>query len=283
MSSKIKTITLWFSLNLLLGSIITFFIYNATTLHFIEVFLITQIATHIISSITAISCFFTGQRIRNQTLRKSLLIVLPVALLTTVIALAICFLLYKLLYQFISIEGRIFLNESIYGFIAPSLLISIGITILVTKIEHEKRLKNQALSANNSNLSGESLEETIPKKGKLPHGLSFREKQNHYIVDFSEIHYISSHGRKSVIHTSRREYITATILKELGIKLPDEFFIRIHKSFIVNIQMISHIQYYMGGSYLLFLKDEEKTTLPVGRKHAAELKDRLNIQPKSTE
>jgi DNA-binding LytR/AlgR family response regulator len=67
-------------------------------------------------------------------------------------------------------------------------------------------------------------------------------------------------------------------MKELELKLINSIFKRIHKQTIVNVTYISHIQYYQGGAYIAFLKDEDETQLSVGRSFASSLKQFLNIK-----
>lgn len=108
-------------------------------------------------------------------------------------------------------------------------------------------------------------------------GLSFKENENHYIIAFQDIIYISAHGRHSLIHTGIRVYETALSLKDIIQKLPDDLFVRIHKQYIVNIKYISHMQYLLGGQYLAYLKDTSKTTLTVGRAYAPLLKGKISF------
>ena len=94
---------------------------------------------------------------------------------------------------------------------------------------------------------------------------------------YGDIVYLSSHGRKTLIHTEYKDYETGQLLKEIERKLPREDFIRIHKRFIVNLKYISRLQYYQGGRYLLYLKDEDENTLPVGPTYTNVLKEKLGI------
>ncbi|MCB1193517.1 MAG: LytTR family transcriptional regulator, partial [Leptospiraceae bacterium] len=118
----------------------------------------------------------------------------------------------------------------------------------------------------------------MSEKQNKPPGFSLKEKENHYLIPYKEILYISSHSRTSVVHTKSRDYAVNLLLKEIENKLPSEQFIRIHKSFIINFPKISHIQYFMGGSYIAFLRDDDETNLPVGRKYAPILKFKMGIE-----
>jgi len=108
--------------------------------------------------------------------------------------------------------------------------------------------------------------------------IMIREKGVYYIVPYNEIIYISSSGRNSVIHTPGREYVTGVSISSMTGKLPADRFLRIHKQFTINIQYTSHFSYYSGGQYILYLKDDEKTNLPVGKVYAEILKERIKFR-----
>lgn len=57
----------------------------------------------------------------------------------------------------------------------------------------------------------------------------------------AEIIYIESMSNYVVIHTSQRKYMVYLTFKGIEEKLPGELFLRIHKSYIVNIQAIDAI------------------------------------------
>lgn len=105
-----------------------------------------------------------------------------------------------------------------------------------------------------------------------------REKGIHYIIPVNEIIYLSSNGRNSVLHTINRDYETGVTLSDMTGKLASSKFIRIHKQYTVNIMFASHFSYYLGGQYILFLRDDDRTNLPVGKTFADDLKGSVNFK-----
>ncbi|MDF3819753.1 LytTR family DNA-binding domain-containing protein [Leptospira sp. 96542] len=112
------------------------------------------------------------------------------------------------------------------------------------------------------------------------------EKQTHlkiqsdsatFLLPIHEIQFISANNKSCVIHTNTKDYETAKLLKEIEEKLPSDHFFRIHKGFLVNLQFVSSLRYDKGGAYTLQLKNEDETTLPVGRSFAQSLKDALKL------
>jgi DNA-binding LytR/AlgR family response regulator len=122
----------------------------------------------------------------------------------------------------------------------------------------------------------------INKKTKNPNsavkvGLYFKVDENRYILSYDDIMYVASEGRHSFIHTKTKTYETAKPMKEISKKLPQDMFIRIHKQYIVNLKAISHVQYLIGGQYVAFIKDAEKSELTIGRMYVSGLKEKLTF------
>jgi len=108
-------------------------------------------------------------------------------------------------------------------------------------------------------------------------GFSFKEHGKHYILPYQDIIYLTSHGQNTIIHTRDHEYESHMLLKKIEKKLPNNIFLRIHKQYMVNIRYIAAVEYYIGGQYIAFLNDEDENSLPVGKKYAPLLKDRLRL------
>lgn len=109
-------------------------------------------------------------------------------------------------------------------------------------------------------------------------GVSVKEGSKIYFIPYNEIIYISAHEKKCIVHTADKEYSTRKHLKYFSHVLPFPQFVRIHKGYLVNLYAISHIEYFMGGSYLAYLKDSENTNLPVGRTFVPTLKKTIGLE-----
>ncbi|PJZ64665.1 DNA-binding response regulator [Leptospira wolffii] len=107
------------------------------------------------------------------------------------------------------------------------------------------------------------------------HGLFILEKENHFLIPYKDINFISSRDNFSVVHTEEREYVTYKSLKSLEAKLPPSKFLRIYKQYIINLEKLSHLQSDNMGNYSVFLKDDDETQLPVGRKYISKIKELL--------
>lgn len=98
-----------------------------------------------------------------------------------------------------------------------------------------------------------------------------------HFISFQDIQYISANNKSSVVHTIHKDLETSKLLKEIEDKLPTNQFVRIHKGFIINLDFVANLRYDKGGAYSLQLKNEDETTLPVGRSYAQNLKEILKL------
>lgn len=98
-----------------------------------------------------------------------------------------------------------------------------------------------------------------------------------FLLPYPDIQFISANNKCCVVHTTQKDYETPKLLKEIEEKLPSDQFIRIHKGFLVNLSYVASLRYDKGGSYTIQLKNEDETTLPVGRSYAQALKEALKL------
>ena len=108
-------------------------------------------------------------------------------------------------------------------------------------------------------------------------GLSFKEDNKHHIVDYDEIIYLTSKARHTIIHTDDQVFEASKLLKDLVEKLPTDRFLRVHKQHCINLKYAFRLEHLPGGLCKITLKDNKNTMLPVGKKYAPELKERLRI------
>lgn len=89
-------------------------------------------------------------------------------------------------------------------------------------------------------------------------------------VRFRDILYLEASGSYCVIHLSATENITCTrTLSEIVRHFPATSFIRVHRSFVVNLE---HVDRYLGNQLWV-----EKVSIPIGRLFKKEVLNHLNI------
>jgi DNA-binding LytR/AlgR family response regulator len=93
----------------------------------------------------------------------------------------------------------------------------------------------------------ESIESIAVKTGKKLH-----------IIPITEIICLQAYGDYVNIMTLHKTHLKEQTLKYFEEHLPDEQFLRVHRSYIVNIHAIQAIERYGREQYLLILSNKEK-------------------------
>jgi hypothetical protein len=93
-------------------------------------------------------------------------------------------------------------------------------------------------------------------------------------ITVSEILYFSASPPYINIHLAGKKYLQNETLKSISIKLNPEQFVRVHKSTIVNIQMVASYITRLNGDYDIKMKNNVQ--LRVSRNFAADFKSLFN-------
>jgi len=86
-------------------------------------------------------------------------------------------------------------------------------------------------------------------------------------VDIKDIHYIEAERNYCRIYSKDKEYLLVMTLKDMDEKLPNRHFLRVHRSFIVNLSQIDEI----ATSHIVIAKK----AIPVSKSLKEELLNRL--------
>jgi DNA-binding LytR/AlgR family response regulator len=118
------------------------------------------------------------------------------------------------------------------------------------------------------------IERTGPKK-------SSHTEENDYVyvkadkklikVKYSDIIYIEGLKDYVIIRVNESRIVTLQTMKSLTDKLPSDLFIRVHRSYLVNIDKISSI---MGNMIEVFEKGKSKL-IPIGKNYKDELMETI--------
>lgn len=103
-----------------------------------------------------------------------------------------------------------------------------------------------------------------------------KNKQGINLVDMSDIIIVQREERSTVIYTKDSSYVTSESLSELEERLNRSLFFRSHKSYIINLAMISKIFPYGRWTYIVKLKGTDKDALLTHDKYE-EIKDIFSI------
>jgi len=96
-------------------------------------------------------------------------------------------------------------------------------------------------------------------------------------IPYSEILYCEASEGGVKVFTLKDEYYFDGTLTELETRLKDEGFMRIHKSYIVNLKRIEAVMPWFKGTYWIVIEGT-KTQIPVSKSIIKELKEILGIK-----
>lgn len=98
-------------------------------------------------------------------------------------------------------------------------------------------------------------------------------KSNSKLVKVQNDHILFVEALKDyvIIHTSEDKYTIHSTMKDIEKKLPEESFMRVHRSYILNLKKIKSIE-----SALVILEDSDKK-IPIGGSYKDELFKKLNL------
>ncbi|MFK8061427.1 MAG: LytR/AlgR family response regulator transcription factor [Polaribacter sp.] len=88
-------------------------------------------------------------------------------------------------------------------------------------------------------------------------------------INIPDIYFVEAKGDYISIKTEEKNYIVHSTLKKIEDKLPSSLFLRIHRSFVINISEIIDIE---DNSVLI-----KKSVIPISRSNKSELMKRLNL------
>ena len=89
---------------------------------------------------------------------------------------------------------------------------------------------------------------------KLSRVIVKKNSEFHCIL-VNQIRYIEANGDYVLIYTDTNKYLKDQTMKYWETHLPDDYFVRIHRSFIVNILVIAKIELYEKETYKVHLKN----------------------------
>ena len=150
-----------------------------------------------------------------------------------------------------------------------------------TKIIFTTAFSNYAVAAFEKNasdyllkpISFERFLASIKKVSEKPKALSPQSPDDHFYIksnikgkviklSFSDIYYFESIKNYIAIYTIDNKYVTYLSMKELEKILPEQRFLRVHKSFIVSTRMITSVD---GSSIQL----QNNFNIPIGQTYKA--------------
>jgi DNA-binding LytR/AlgR family response regulator len=96
------------------------------------------------------------------------------------------------------------------------------------------------------------------------------------LVPRSSVRWVEAHGDYARLHTNENSsHLVRIPLSQLEDRWSDAGFVRIHRSYLVALPLITELRMSSSGYVVRVGHGEDATELPVSRRHTRDLKDRL--------
>jgi two-component system LytT family response regulator len=140
-----------------------------------------------------------------------------------------------------------------------------------------KPLKKERIAKAIEKLLDNIHQEVVHRKYTIDDTLFLSTGRRACFLKLKNICYLQADSCYSKIFLSENVYKSSTrTLKKWEELLPEHEFVRIHRSFIINIDHINEIKKRNNGTYLVFLKDI-KSPIGLSRRCASTLKARISL------
>jgi len=117
--------------------------------------------------------------------------------------------------------------------------------------------------------STEAVSKTEPEEVSSGNDLYVNIDRRLIKIDIPSIYLVEAKGDYIQVKTENKNYTVHSTLKKIADKLPDNLFLKVHRSYIINIKKIIDIE---DNSVLI-----KKDVIPVSRSNRSELMKRLNL------
>ena len=115
------------------------------------------------------------------------------------------------------------------------------------------------------------------KKPKRLLSLSIKKKDKIILVDFEQISHFKSSDKYVNVHLINGEkHLLNKTLTELSTTLPASF-VRVHRSFIINKNLVTEIKKYFKGKYIIQLNDQQMNKVTSGETYTKVVKEIFNL------
>ena len=142
-----------------------------------------------------------------------------------------------------------------------------AIDYLVKPVETERLAQAIARAEEHANLNVRSSKSER---------ISVSQGSKKVLLNVDTIRYAMARDDYAYLHTDTEKFFSTVNLAQLEKKLANQGFFRVHRGYLVNLDMIKEVKPSTGGTLLLSLDGIEED-IPVSRRRVASLKKELNI------
>lgn len=130
------------------------------------------------------------------------------------------------------------------------------------------RAKSEVVLRNNTNVNQKllSMLEHIESHKKNLDRILVKSSGKVFFLKFDEIDWVESAGNYVKLHVGTESHLLRETMSEMGRKLGNDKFVRIHRTVIVNLDRIKELQPWFNGEYIVILNNGTKLTASRGYK-----------------
>jgi DNA-binding response OmpR family regulator len=106
--------------------------------------------------------------------------------------------------------------------------------------------------------------------------LAVRKGGRTVLLDLDDVVYISAKNKSTYVHTYENQYLVDLTLTELEERLSKDIFRRLHRSYMINLNMVKEIV-RAEGAYNVVVADRDETQIPVARRQVKSFREAVGI------
>ncbi|MCF8345352.1 MAG: LytTR family DNA-binding domain-containing protein, partial [Bacteroidales bacterium] len=138
----------------------------------------------------------------------------------------------------------------------------------VKKVEEVIHNKQQEKQLNKLSENHAGLEDQIER-------VAVRSGRNIHVIPVDEIVYIEAEGDYVMIHSTKGNFLKEKTMKFFENHLPENEFVRVHRSFIINIGFVKRIEAYEKESHIVLM--EKGDIIKTSRSGYKALREKLSL------
>jgi len=135
---------------------------------------------------------------------------------------------------------------------------------LAARVESLARNRRRALASESRGGEGDFRKLAVRKGGRT------------VLLSIDEIILLSARNKSTYAHTFENQYLVDMTLGELEERLAKDNFVRVHRSFMVNLDKIKEIV-REEGAFVVVVADRDESRIPVARRQARVFKEAAGI------
>lgn len=147
-----------------------------------------------------------------------------------------------------------------------------------SKDRFNESLDKLFLRIENSEKGGNKLEKIklhLENSDEILNRVVIKKSGKIHVISTQDINYLEAQDDYVMIYTADDRFLKQQTMKYFEKHLDADQFIRVHRSYIVNVHGIERIEPYEKTNYILILKDGNK--IPVSRSGMQLMKEKLNF------